>query len=298
MKGIILIFILNLLLIANSSFKSINLKVTKTKLNKDSNTSIKVTAKTKDNKQIDVTNKVKWLIKPKGAVIINKNILIAKKDINTTIQAKYKNLISNRVFLNIYWEVNEHILPPEPDPKVNNATLLGVDVNKNGVRDDVERWIYKTYKEYRNCHKIPEGNYTLPDGSVVPTYNVNAKEVCSKPIPYHPVVREAVMEIAKQAQIIIQKPEDAGKTVGGFTAAFICAGDISYLKDKKGRRLSYKDLSGNDFDKIQFNTVQRARAYAKFNYYLSGGVYESPSTDYVLDNWCSPKIREMIKDLK
>ncbi len=37
--------------------------------------------------------------------------------------------------------IHGHRLPPEPDPKVNNATLLGVDVNHNGVRDDVERWI-------------------------------------------------------------------------------------------------------------------------------------------------------------
>ncbi|HFD14302.1 MAG TPA: hypothetical protein ENJ34_03265, partial [Epsilonproteobacteria bacterium] len=43
--------------------------------------------------------------------------------------------------------INGHVLPPEPDPKVNNATLLGVDVNHNGVRDDVERWIYETYKD-------------------------------------------------------------------------------------------------------------------------------------------------------
>jgi len=41
--------------------------------------------------------------------------------------------------------INGHILPPEPDPKVNNATLLGVDSNNNGVRDDVERKILKTY---------------------------------------------------------------------------------------------------------------------------------------------------------
>ncbi len=281
-----------------SEIKSINLKVTKTKLNKDSNTSIKVTAKTKDNKQIDITQKVKWLISPKGAVIINKNTLIAKKDINTTIQAKYKNLTSNRVLLNIYWEADGHILPPEPDPKVNNATLLGVDVNKNGVRDDVERWIYKTYKEYRNCHKIPEGNYTLPDGSVVPTYNVNAKEVCSKPIPYHPVVREAVMEIAKQAQIIIQKPEDAVITDVNFTKAYGCALVIIDLKDENGRKLSKSILLDKKFKAIQFNTVQRARAYAKFNYYLSGGVYEVPNDKYILENWCSPKIREMIKGLK
>lgn len=38
--------------------------------------------------------------------------------------------------------INGHTLPPEPDPAINNATLAGVDVNDNGVRDDVERKIY------------------------------------------------------------------------------------------------------------------------------------------------------------
>ena len=41
--------------------------------------------------------------------------------------------------------INGHTLPPEPDPKINNATLLGIDSNNNGVRDDVERAIYLTY---------------------------------------------------------------------------------------------------------------------------------------------------------
>ncbi len=41
--------------------------------------------------------------------------------------------------------INGHRLPPKPDPKVNNATLLGVDVNDNGVRDDVERYIYERF---------------------------------------------------------------------------------------------------------------------------------------------------------
>ena len=50
--------------------------------------------------------------------------------------------------VNVYAEtINGHVLPPEPDPAVNNATLLGVDANNNGVRDDVERWIYLTYDE-------------------------------------------------------------------------------------------------------------------------------------------------------
>jgi len=48
--------------------------------------------------------------------------------------------------------INGYTLPPEPDPKINNATLLGVDSNNNGVRDDVERWIVKNFEhgEFRN----------------------------------------------------------------------------------------------------------------------------------------------------
>jgi len=38
-------------------------------------------------------------------------------------------------------------LPPEPDPVANNATLAGVDVNNNGIRDDVERAIYEANKD-------------------------------------------------------------------------------------------------------------------------------------------------------
>lgn len=35
-------------------------------------------------------------------------------------------------------------LPPDPGP-AGDATLEGVDVNGNGIRDDIERWIYLTY---------------------------------------------------------------------------------------------------------------------------------------------------------
>ena len=37
------------------------------------------------------------------------------------------------------------IVPPEPDSTLNNSTLAGVDVNKNGVRDDVERLLVKEF---------------------------------------------------------------------------------------------------------------------------------------------------------
>lgn len=36
-------------------------------------------------------------------------------------------------------------LPPQPDPKLVDATIEGVDVNENGIRDDVELAIFKKY---------------------------------------------------------------------------------------------------------------------------------------------------------
>ncbi|MDO9182089.1 MAG: hypothetical protein Q7U04_06760, partial [Bacteriovorax sp.] len=32
-----------------------------------------------------------------------------------------------------------------PDPKINNATLLGVDSDNDGIRDDVQRWINENF---------------------------------------------------------------------------------------------------------------------------------------------------------
>lgn len=41
--------------------------------------------------------------------------------------------------------INGVTVPPEPSPTLNNATLAGVDANKNGVRDDVERVIATSF---------------------------------------------------------------------------------------------------------------------------------------------------------
>ena len=35
------------------------------------------------------------------------------------------------------------VLPSEPDPILNATTIHGIDVNKNGVRDDIEIYLYK-----------------------------------------------------------------------------------------------------------------------------------------------------------
>ena len=42
--------------------------------------------------------------------------------------------------------INGHTLPPMPDKTLNDATLLGIDSNNNGVRDDVEIKIMHKFK--------------------------------------------------------------------------------------------------------------------------------------------------------
>ena len=127
--------------------QSLTLRIDKTSLKKEENSTVEVMATMSDGSQKNVTEDVVWEVTPKEAVLIDKWKLTAKKDLPTRLKAKIGSVESNIVSLVITWEINGHILPPEPDPKVNNATLLGVDVNDNGVRDDVERWIIIYYNK-------------------------------------------------------------------------------------------------------------------------------------------------------
>ena len=213
----------------------------------------------------------------------------AKDDTNLTSD-------SNNTAHRTPWVVDGYVLPPEPDPVVNNATLLGVDVNHNGVRDDVERWIYETYDEYVPCHQELY-DHVMQDGSTMK----GAREVCEKhPIPYHPIVRAVAMQVARAAQIIIQEPEKAkiNKTYEVLDAAQDCEISIKHLKKRIYRNKEYAVIKkaslkeGNGLIEKLFNTTQRARAYAKYNYYLSGGIYSVPTDEEGLI-YCDDNVKQL-----
>ena len=124
-----------------TTITSLTLTIGKTSLNKDESSTVKVMAAYSDNSTKEVTDKVEWILTPGGTVKMTNTTLTALKDIQTTIQAKLGNVLSEVIDLSIYWEVNGHRLPPEPDKTLNDSTLLGIDANDNGVGDDVERWI-------------------------------------------------------------------------------------------------------------------------------------------------------------
>ncbi len=126
---------------------SLTLNRSNIQLNEDNTTTISVNAKYDDNTTVDVTDKVEWIMSNSNIIKIDKNIITPIAEGTTTLQAKLNNEATAEISITVYKEINGYKLPPEPDPIINNSTLLGIDVNNNGVRDDVERKIIETYRE-------------------------------------------------------------------------------------------------------------------------------------------------------
>lgn len=230
--------------ISTLQLESLNLEINVSTLNLGEQASLSVTGNYKDNTAKDLTEQAEWIISPSGSVEINGTVLTPLKDTNVTLQAKVGTIVSNTLKLDIYWEVNGHRLPPEPDPAVNNSTLLGIDSNNNGVRDDVERWIYKRYKDE------------------------------------HPIMIPLKMQEARAFRYIIQDPSEAKERDKEYINAQHCFWAFcSKWANSFGRKplvLKTSETEIKEFrerEEIQFNTTQRARAYGEYNQNLSGGVY-------------------------
>ena len=135
--------------------------------------------------------------------------------------------------------INGYTLPPEPDPAVNNATLLGVDSNDNGVRDDVERWIYETYKDK------------------------------------HPIYIDIAMQAARGYKLVLEHPERAKETYPEVDKAVYC--QLYYKLNAKyfNEPILLKENVVNEYfrSKIYFNTQERIDAYIQYDTLLSGDSY-------------------------
>lgn len=153
----------------------------------------------------------------------------------------------------------------------------------------MERWIYTRYNTHIPCTE-KEINVTLPNGKVIKAY----EDVCEdEAIPYHQIVREIAMQGARAAQIIIQEPERARETTKLMSAVIHCNTYFEKYANKFGEPILFDSsmegdyaIVGKRFEIIQFNTVIRARAYAKYNFTLSGGIYSANETLQELRDAC------------
>ena len=220
-----------------ATLTSLKLTADQTTLNKETNTTLKVMAIFSDNTTQEVTNQVTWLITPKNTLEIKNTNLKTLQDGNLTLQAQLKNRESNILHVNVYWEVNGYRLPPMPDETLNNATLLGIDVNNNGVRDDVERWIYATYN--------------------------------------HPIERGIFMQSARAYQKVIVDPSKAHETVKYMDEALSCEFYMIENNEKLYKKYEYQ-YPTKELKKVEFNTLERHMAYKRYNSEFNGEVLSAP----------------------
>ena len=227
--------------------KSLALTVEKTNLNKDENTTVKVIASYDNGSFKEVTDKVEWVVTPSDAIQVSNATLTALKDGNITVQVKVGTTLSNVIDLNITWTVNGHTLPPEPDKALNDSTLLGIDVNNNGVRDDVERWIYETYKDK------------------------------------HPIYIDIALQAARGYKLVLETPEKAKEIRLKVDAALFC--NWYYWKDAKefNEPLLVEERIDTPVSSKYFNTKERKDTYLQYDKLLSGGIYDSPWADKMKD---------------
>jgi hypothetical protein len=160
--------------------------------------------------------------------------------------------------------VNGFVLPPYPDPKANDSTLLGIDANNNGVRDDVERWLIFKYKDD------------------------------------HRIVTEIGFQGARAYQIAIQDPSKAKETTKLVEAAQAC-NSYFWLWAKYSNEpilLDHDIITTTAFKTVQFNTKERIKAFFAYDKALSGGVYRLPKTNKDYRDLCSFDADALLKETK
>ena len=237
--------------VSKNSIESIALAQTDINLKEDESTKLTLQATYKDGTTEDITQDINWIIGDATLVSIDANgNLKALKAGETLVQAEYHGKVSQeiKVTITVNTEViNGYVLPPEPDPVINNATLLGIDSNDNGIRDDVERWIVKTFE-----HSGFENNLYMRDNFLKAAKNYQLRLANEDPTP------QEVLKLYKEE-------EDDGRCLG-------------YLSDEEDKR--YVEKRKNYLDKI-FNTPERLELFfvyenrlpkhEYYNYNLVGG---------------------------
>lgn len=126
---------------------SLNANLTLIELSEHNSTQLTLTTTYDDNSSEDITQKASYTSSDSSAADVDKGLLSSYTEGSAIIQANYGGK-SIAIQVEVYEKIEGHLLPHEPqDP---DATLLGIDKNDNGVRDEVERWIYKDMPTYHH----------------------------------------------------------------------------------------------------------------------------------------------------
>jgi len=232
---------------------SLEANATLIELSEHNRTSVKVTATYDDNTTEDVTLKATYSSSD-SAVDVDKGIIITNGEGSATVTVTYADK-STSIQVEVYEMIEGHLLPHAPQNP--DATLLGVDANHNGVRDDVERWIYKE----------------------MPTY-------------HHPEIERVIaMQDAKAYQMALDPTNKDDKVLKAMDRASDCWAYYD-LSKKLPFDDSIKRFGRNLRDK-QYNTKERLKTYFQYDYTLKGRVFTATPLRLLDTSYCDTNIDVM-----
>lgn len=222
--------------VKNDAPKVISLKSDKSliELSENNTTQLHITATYDDNSSEDVTQKATYTSSD-NSVVVEKGIVSTNIEGTATIYVNYGGE-TTQIQVEVYEMIEGHLLPHEPENPDN--TLLGVDKNNNGVRDEVERWIYKE----------------------MPTY-------------HHPKIERVIaMQKAKAYQMALVDPTNQNdEVVNAIHRSSNCWWYFSRTKnlpfDGSVQKFNTKLTDRS------FNTKARLRNYLDYDYSLKGRVF-------------------------
>ncbi len=250
--------------------KSIALTISNNSLNIDTNTSLNAVATYEDKTTKDITDEVEWIGTDLNAIQISKHQLKAKKETNIILQAKLNAVISNAVALEIYKEINGHRLPPEPNKIINDSTLLGIDSNNNGVRDDVERYVIIRFskEDFPKTRTALAMQYAWAKQKIIESPTRESAKYS------HDAIDCQYYWFDKKQEVEYQQFSEILKTDRRAAAEL----DSKLTK----WRLKYKVFNEDGINNIIFNTRERTKQDFTFNGAMNGGFF--PGRDESLDN--------------
>ena len=220
--------------------------------------------------KIDSLDSYKWFVTPKedveltnadkaeieikvlkeGSYTIH---LIAKKNSKTFTALSKINVIEPII-------IDGFLLPPEVDETLNNSTLLGIDANNNGIRDDVERWILLDME-------IRYGNSKAE--------------------------RAIAFEKAKAYQMTLEDPTNKDdKVLIAMKDAGDCRAYYIYVKNEDQK--SYASEQTRNMNDRMFNTKERLKTYWAYDATLGGRVFTMTSPR-LFHTKCSTETYNMIE---
>jgi len=156
--------------------------------------------------------------------------------------------------------INGYKLPLEPNKALNDSTLLGIDSNKNGVRDDVERYVIKTYKDEK-------------------------------------IAIEIGFQLARAYNTVIEDPANAQETTKIMEDAQDCEIYFTTYAKLYGEDFTLSnEIDSKQFKSINLNTQERIRSYLEYNSALSGGVFTLEKGIKEMKRKCTFDVEQMLGD--